>query len=159
MVVTLGLDVCVGHKEHGEDDDDNIPSGQNQTWGNVLEGVEGVERRATVPESLRDGAHLIWSVPGGESHHSRDLKQTNLESVRRTDFHTVETLVSNVKHYSWVSHLRAMFPFRANEIAFMNSVVFGTRANRVIPRNFSSIPDPSSTTSTTPTSNSVRSDL
>ena len=41
----------------------------------------------------------------------------------------------------------------------MNSVVFGTRANKVIPRNFSSIPDPVSTTSTTPTSNSTQSGL
>lgn len=31
MVVTLGLDVRVRHEEHGEDDGDDIPSGQNQT--------------------------------------------------------------------------------------------------------------------------------
>ena len=48
-----------------------------------------------------------------------------------------------------------MFPFIANEIAFMNSVVFGTSANNVTPRNFSSIPEPSKTTSTTSTKISV----
>jgi hypothetical protein len=56
-------------------------------------------------------------------------------------------------------YLSAMFPFRANEMAFMNLVVFGTGANKVIPRNFSSIPNPSSTTSTTSTSNSIQSYL
>ena len=47
------------------------------------------------------------------------------------------------------TYLRAMFPFKANDIAFINSVVLGTRAKRVHPKNFSSIPDPSGTTSTT----------
>ena len=41
-----------------------------------------------------------------------------------------------------------MLPFRANDIAFMNSVVFGTKANSETPRNFSGIDAPSSTTST-----------
>lgn len=50
-----------------------------------------------------------------------------------------------------LTHLRAMLPLRANDMAFMNSVVLGTRANKVRPRNFSSIPDPFSTTSTTST--------
>ena len=36
-------------------------------------------------------------------------------------------------------------------MAFMNSVVFGTRANSVTPRSFSGIPEPSKTTSTTST--------
>lgn len=49
------------------------------------------------------------------------------------------------------AHLRAMLPLRANEMAFINSVVFGTRANKVTPRNFSSMPEPSRTTSTTST--------
>ena len=48
-----------------------------------------------------------------------------------------------------------MLPFIANEIAFMNSVVFGTSANSVTPKNFSSIPEPSKTTSTTSTKISV----
>jgi len=48
-------------------------------------------------------------------------------------------------------YLKAIFPFKANEIAFMNSVVFGTSAKRVTPKNFSSIPEPSKITSTMPT--------
>lgn len=44
-----------------------------------------------------------------------------------------------------------MFPLRANDMAFMNSVVLGTSAKMVIPRNFSSMPEPSRTTSTTST--------
>ena len=44
-----------------------------------------------------------------------------------------------------------MFPFMAKDMAFMNSVVLGTSANNVTPRNFSSMPEPSSTTSTTST--------
>jgi hypothetical protein len=39
----------------------------------------------------------------------------------------------------------------ANDMAFMNSVVLGTKANNVTPKNFSGIPDPSKTTSTTST--------
>ena len=31
MVVTLGLDVCVCHEEHGEDDGNDIPPRQDQT--------------------------------------------------------------------------------------------------------------------------------
>jgi hypothetical protein len=53
------------------------------------------------------------------------------------------------------TYLRAMLPFIANDIAFMNSVVLGTSANSVTPRNFSSMPDPFSTTSTTFTKSSV----
>ena len=37
----------------------------------------------------------------------------------------------------------------------MNSVVFGTSANKVTPRNFSSMPEPSRMTSTTSTKISV----
>lgn len=51
-------------------------------------------------------------------------------------------------------YLSEIFPFRANEIAFMNSVVLGTSANKVIPKNFSSIPEPFSTTSTISTRSS-----
>lgn len=51
----------------------------------------------------------------------------------------------------WGPHLSAMLPFMANEMAFMNSVVFGTSAKSVTPRNFSGMPEPSSTTSTTST--------
>ena len=53
------------------------------------------------------------------------------------------------------SYLSAIFPLRANEIAFMNSVVLGTSANKVIPKNFSWIPESLNTTSTTSTSSSV----
>ena len=53
------------------------------------------------------------------------------------------------------TYLRKMLPFMAKDIAFMNSVVLGTRANSVTPRNFSSTPEPFSTTSTTSTSISV----
>lgn len=35
MVVTLGLDISVGHEEYREDDDNNIPSRQNQTLENT----------------------------------------------------------------------------------------------------------------------------
>lgn len=82
MIVTLGFDVSVGHEEHGEYDDDNVPSRQNQTWGSKSDAGGEIETMYTVPESLRDGAHLVWSVPGGESYHDRDLKQTDLEGVR-----------------------------------------------------------------------------
>ena len=54
------------------------------------------------------------------------------------------------------TNLRAIFPYMANDIAFINSVVLGTKANRVRPRNFSLIPEPSRTTSTTSTSISVK---
>ena len=54
------------------------------------------------------------------------------------------------------SHLRAMFPLRAKEMAFINSVVLGTRANTVMPKNFSSIPESLRTTSTTSTNNSKK---
>lgn len=59
--------------------------------------------------------------------------------------------LANLPVYAVVTHLKAMFPFMANDTAFMNSVVLGTSANRVKPKNFSSIPDPSRTTSTTST--------
>ena len=49
------------------------------------------------------------------------------------------------------THDKAIFPFIANDIAFINSVVFGTNAKSVNPKNFSSIPDPANTTSTTST--------
>jgi hypothetical protein len=44
-----------------------------------------------------------------------------------------------------------MLPLMAKEMAFMNSVVLGTRANSVTPKSFSGILDPFSTTSTTST--------
>jgi len=54
------------------------------------------------------------------------------------------------------THLSAMFPFMANDMAFMNSVVLGMRVKRVNPRNFSSTATPSRTTSTTSTRISTR---
>ena len=54
-----------------------------------------------------------------------------------------------------ISHLSAIFPLRANEIAFINSVVLGTSANKVIPKNFSSMPESFNTTSTTSISSSI----
>ena len=118
------------------------------------------ERKKQIPERLRDGPHLLRSVPCRKCDHGRDLKQTNLERICRADLHTegVQSATQGTCRSQARTNLRAMFPCRANEIAFMNSVVFGTRANKVIPRNFSSIPDPSSTTSTTPTSNSTQND-
>lgn len=56
-----------------------------------------------------------------------------------------------------MTHLSAILPFKAKEKAFMNSVVLGTSANKVIPRNFSSIPEPWRTTSTTSTRISAKS--
>lgn len=53
------------------------------------------------------------------------------------------------------AYLNAMLPVRAKEKAFMNSVVLGTSANKVTPRNFSGMPEPSNTTSTTSTRISV----
>jgi hypothetical protein len=41
-----------------------------------------------------------------------------------------------------------MFPFMANEMAFKNSVVLGTSANSVIPKNFSSMLEPTKIEST-----------
>jgi len=46
---------------------------------------------------------------------------------------------------------RAILPLRANEMALRNSVVLGTRANNVNPKNFSSIEIEPSTTSTVST--------
>ena len=46
---------------------------------------------------------------------------------------------------------KAMLPFSAKEMAFMNSVVFGTSANRMTPSSFSEMPEPLRTTSTTST--------
>jgi len=65
-------------------------------------------------------------------------------------------LSSSQQREGMATHERAMFPLRAKDMAFMNSVVLGTRAKIVIPRNFSSIPDPSRTTSTTSTRISVQ---
>ena len=52
------------------------------------------------------------------------------------------------------ARLRAMLPLSANDIAFMNSVVLGTNAKSVTPRNFSAMPKSSSITSTTSTRSS-----
>ena len=54
------------------------------------------------------------------------------------------------------THLSAILPFMAKDMAFMNSVVLGMRVNKVKPRNFSSMATPSSTTSTTSTRISTR---
>lgn len=100
MIVALGLDVGVGHEEHGEDDGNNIPSRQNQTLVDASDTQRGDYRSVkneTIPESLCDGTHLLRSVPCRESHHSGDLKQTDLESIRRTDFHAEGILVSAIE--------------------------------------------------------------
>src|SRR5271155_2553993 len=63
----------------------------------------------------------------------------------------------NQPHLNQGANLNAIFPFNANEMALRNSVVLGTRANNVNPRNFSSIvPDPR-TTSTVSTKISTKS--
>ena len=57
MIVTPGLNVGIGHEEYGEDDGDNIPSRQNQTWGNISDtwrGAVRVERRSYLKVSATD---------------------------------------------------------------------------------------------------------
>jgi hypothetical protein len=66
----------------------------------ILEDMRESKKKNVVPESLRNGAHLFRSVPGRESHHSWDLKQTNLEGIRRTNFHTEGVRVSNLRYFA-----------------------------------------------------------
>jgi hypothetical protein len=99
---------------------------------------------------------MLGVVPSRESDHRRNLQQAHLKGVGRTNLHTKEEPESvPAQAVDECTHLNAMLPLRAKDIAFMNSVVFGTRANRVTPRNFSSIPEPWRITSTTSTRSSV----
>lgn len=158
MVVALSFDIRVSHQEYCKDDDHDVPTWEDETSIGVVVIHHLVKQKGkrNLRERVGDLSHLRRSIPGGKGDHGRDLEKTYLKRIRRTDFHAMiggetsadEDIALNS------ANLNAMFPFKANEIAFMNSVVLGTKAKRVMPRNFSSMPEPSNTTSTTSTRSS-----
>lgn len=102
-------------------------------------------------ERLSHRTHPVWQVPVGERDHRRYLEETNLQGICGANFHTRLPVSMGEYSKSKDTHLNAILPFMAKDIAFINSVVLGTNANNVTPRNFSSMPEPSRTTSTTST--------
>jgi hypothetical protein len=64
MVVTLGLDVGVGHEEHGEDDRYDIPSREDQTWEDASDikmrtpaWIEGRYLKVSATDPILSGAY------------------------------------------------------------------------------------------------------
>lgn len=111
--------------------------------------------RVSRERSVQHG-FLSYAVPRREGEHGRDLDQTDLQSVGRANLHAVGRSAASASRAR--RHMRAgktydkaMLPFSAKEMAFMNSVVFGTSANRMTPSSFSEMPEPLRTTSTTST--------
>lgn len=88
MVVTLRLDVSVGHEENGEDDNDDIPTRENEPNKPFISEVHDAGSIRNLRECIRDRTHLLWRIPSRESNHGWNLQQTNLKSVRRSNFHT-----------------------------------------------------------------------
>ena len=158
IVIAASLQIDVRKQEDGEDYTNSIPAREDETARVSCVSSEQSFRCRNIRECAMYHALLANAIYEGKEYHGRNLKQADLKCVRGPDFHTVVCISlppdAGIAGESR-THLRAMFPFMANAMAFMNSVVFGTKAKRVTPRNFSGIPDPSRTTSTTSTRISV----
>lgn len=88
VVVAFGFDVRVGEKEHGKNDDDNIPSREYETEDESAYAA-APSTQYNVRESVGDRPHLIRGVPCREGHHGGNLQQTDLECIRRTNLHAM----------------------------------------------------------------------
>lgn len=127
--------------------------GKMSLWGSAL------ERGTEVQEDRREGVDRVAEALGviqcGKGHHGRDLQQADLQSVGRSDFHTAECKQVSEWQRCKVSYLREMFPAMEKLMAETSSAVLGRRAKRVKPKNFSSMPNPPTATSTTSTRTSA----
>jgi hypothetical protein len=124
-----------------------------------------LEKEKDVRECIDSLSEPLRIVERRKGDHGRDLKETDLKSVGRPDLHPGKASeVDKLRQHSHrrigpegrggskiATNERAMFPLRAKEHAFMNSVAFGTTAKRTTPRSFSSNPVPSRMESTTST--------
>lgn len=131
--------------------------GKIKLWYIILSVRLRMTSQEDVRECVSNTPHFLRGIPCRERNHGWDLEKTNLQGVCRSDLHAVCYPSAYAAHNTRCeSHLKEMLPFMANEMAFMNSVVFGTSSKRVTPKNFSSIPEPSRMTSTTSTSSSTK---
>jgi hypothetical protein len=156
MVIALGLNICICHQKHGKDDNNNVPSREDQPelvcqTRHVGKCIQFLTRKFLPLHPCFQGYTKRRKQPllgfGGDKLEARMLS-------RSPYYNGSEDCQKTNGEVDAKAYLSAIFPFRANEIAFMNSVVFGTRANRVTPRNFSSMPEFSKITSTTSTNSS-----
>ena len=80
MVIALGFNICICHQKHGKDDNNNVPSREDQP-----ELVSQTRHVGNASKSLRESfchfTHAFRVVPSGESNHCRDLEETNLKRV------------------------------------------------------------------------------
>lgn len=80
VVVALRLDVGVCHEEDGEDDRDNVPTGEDEAEANMSAKLKKsiCLYEEDIRERLRDRAHPLGRIPRRERDHRWDLEQTDL---------------------------------------------------------------------------------
>ena len=157
MIVSLSLDVGVCEEEDGEYDRHDVPAREYQS-NTVISRNSTKECIDTQREdaSARDVCSSYRLIHSRKGDHCWYLQKANLKSVSRPNFHTeYKRSAVRQRHTLTKIYLNAMFSLMAKDMAFMNSVVLGTSAKSVIPRNFSCMPDPPRTTSTISTRISV----
>jgi len=86
MIIAPSLDVGVCHKEHGQDDDNNIPARENQSIVSFSISVNQ-GKREHLRKCSRHFTHLLGGIPRRERDHGRNLQKADLQSISRTNLH------------------------------------------------------------------------
>ena len=89
MIVALSFNVGVGHQEHREDKRNDVPAWEDQAakfYSVLFHQKTGIGIR----EGLGHFAHVGGVIPSREGHHGRNLEETDLQGVSRSNFHTAQ---------------------------------------------------------------------
>ena len=131
-VVALSLAINVAEEEDAKDHCDHVPLREDE--------VEGV-----VEQVLRFD---IAAVDGAEKDEGWYLEEADLQSIGGANFHREGNITIHGEGDGILKNMSATSSSLGEIVLTKNSVVFGTNANKVMPKNFSSMSTLSRTTST-----------
>jgi hypothetical protein len=88
VVVTLRLDIRVRHQEHRENNRNYVPAREDQATKTVISDLANNNcNKQHSLECIPNRCRHCPRVPRRERDHRRDLQQTHLQRVRRSDLH------------------------------------------------------------------------
>ena len=131
-VVALALTIHIAEQEHTENDSHHVPLREDE--------VEGV-----IQKFFRID---IAAADSAEKDKGGNLEEANLESISRTDLHGKRNIAVHGERDGVLCTRCQLQSLLSRGEHTKNSVVLGTSANRVMPKNFSSMSTLSNTTST-----------
>lgn len=89
MIVGLRFNIRISQKENRQDDDNDIPTGEDQPTDTIVsESATQKKSDGHAREGIDNLSYVCWVIPSREGDHRRNLEKTNLQCIRRPNFHT-----------------------------------------------------------------------